>query len=130
MATHSSVLAWRIPGMGGPHGLPSMGSHRVGHDWGNLAAAAAAGYALVLTIIQNKYFQIVFLLWLWVFKTVFEIFECMDFLFVSVIDFYIIIFSWLKKIVSESKPWNVLRWLKRNETNLSFDLFIRSRWLL
>ena len=30
---HSSVLAWRIPGMGEPGGLPSMGSHRVGHDW-------------------------------------------------------------------------------------------------
>ena len=42
MATHSSVLAWRIPGMGEPGGLPSMGSHRVGHDWGDLAAAAAA----------------------------------------------------------------------------------------
>ena len=32
MATHSSALAWRIPGMGEPGGLPSMGSHRVGHD--------------------------------------------------------------------------------------------------
>ena len=32
MATHSSVLAWRIPGTAGPGGLPSMGSHRVGHD--------------------------------------------------------------------------------------------------
>ena len=32
MATHSSVLAWRIPGMAGPDGLPSMGLHRVGHD--------------------------------------------------------------------------------------------------
>ena len=32
MATHSSVLAWRIPGAGEPGGLPSMGSHRVGHD--------------------------------------------------------------------------------------------------
>ena len=32
MATHSSVLAWRIPGMGEPRGLPSMGPHRVGHD--------------------------------------------------------------------------------------------------
>ena len=42
MATHSSVLAWRIPGMVGPGGLPSMGSHRVGHDWSDLAAAAAA----------------------------------------------------------------------------------------
>ena len=40
MATHSSVLAWRIPGTGEPGGLPSMGSHRVRHDWSNLAAAA------------------------------------------------------------------------------------------
>ena len=39
MATHSSVLAWRIPGTGQPGGLPSMGSHRVGHDWSDLAAA-------------------------------------------------------------------------------------------
>ena len=43
MATHSSVLAWRIPGMGKPGGLPSMGSHRVGHDWSDLAARVAAG---------------------------------------------------------------------------------------
>ena len=41
MATHSSVLAWRIPGTAEPGGLPSMGSHRVGHDWSDLAAAAA-----------------------------------------------------------------------------------------
>ena len=41
MATHSSVLAWRIPGTGEPGGLPSMGSHRIGHDWSDLAAAAA-----------------------------------------------------------------------------------------
>jgi len=40
MATHSSVLAWRIPGMGEPGGLPSVGSHRVGHDWSDLVAAA------------------------------------------------------------------------------------------
>ena len=40
MATHSSVLAWIIPGMGEPVGLPSMGLHRVGHDLSNLAAAA------------------------------------------------------------------------------------------
>ena len=39
MAIHSSVLAWRIPGMGEPGGLPSMGSHRVGHDWSDLAVA-------------------------------------------------------------------------------------------
>ena len=42
MATYSSVLAWRIPGTGEPGGLPSMGSHGVGHDWSELAAAAAA----------------------------------------------------------------------------------------
>ena len=38
MATYSSVLAWKIPGMGEPGGLISMGSHRVGHDWSDLAA--------------------------------------------------------------------------------------------
>ena len=37
MATHSTVLAWRIPGMGEPGGLPSVGLHRVGHDWSDLA---------------------------------------------------------------------------------------------
>ena len=42
MAAHSSVLAWRIPGTGEPGGLPSMGSHRVRHDWSDLAATAAA----------------------------------------------------------------------------------------
>ena len=39
-ATHSRVLAWRTPGTGEPGGLPSMGSHRVGHDWSDLAEAA------------------------------------------------------------------------------------------
>ena len=39
MATHPSVLAWRIPGRGEPGGLPSMGSHRLRHDWSDLAAA-------------------------------------------------------------------------------------------
>ena len=39
MATHSSVLAWRVPGTGKPGGLPSMGSLRVRHDWSDLAAA-------------------------------------------------------------------------------------------
>ena len=40
MATHSSILAWRIPGTEDPGGLPSMGSHRIGHNWSDLAAAA------------------------------------------------------------------------------------------
>ena len=41
MATNSSVLAWRIPGMGEPGGLLSLGSHRGGHNWSNLSAAGA-----------------------------------------------------------------------------------------
>ena len=45
MATHSSVLAWSIPGMAEPGGLLSLGLHRVRHDWRDLAAAAAAAAA-------------------------------------------------------------------------------------
>ena len=45
MATHSNVLAWRTPGTGEPGGLPSMGSHRVGHDWSDLAAAGASDHS-------------------------------------------------------------------------------------
>ena len=50
MATHSSVLAWRIPGKGEPGGLPSMGSHRVGHDWSVNKFVAAGG------IMMTSYF--------------------------------------------------------------------------
>ena len=48
MATHSSILAWRIPGTEEPVGLPSMGSHRVGQDCRDLAAAAAAAADSIL----------------------------------------------------------------------------------
>ena len=62
MATHSSVLAWRILVMGKPHGLPSMESHRVRHDWSNLAAAAAfssLSYTLpVLILVYLNYYII------------------------------------------------------------------------
>ena len=54
MAAHSSVLAWRIPGMREPGGLPSLGSHRIGHDWSDLAEVAAA---IVLTL---KLFDFIF----------------------------------------------------------------------
>ena len=47
IATHSSVLAWRIPGTGEPGGLPSMGWHRVGHDWSDLAAAVLQNHTLI-----------------------------------------------------------------------------------
>ena len=55
MATHSSVLAWRIPGTGEPGGLPSVGSHGVGHDCSDLAVAAAASVHrwLVATILHD-----------------------------------------------------------------------------
>ena len=54
MATHSSVLAWRIPGMGEPDGLPSLGSHRVRHDWNDLAAAAAKSLQMVIAAMKLK----------------------------------------------------------------------------
>ena len=49
MEIHSSVLAWRIPGTGKPGGLPSLGSHRVGHDWRDLAAAAVPQFFLLFS---------------------------------------------------------------------------------
>ena len=56
MVTHSSVLAWRIPGMGEPRGLPSMGLCRVGHDWSDLvaAAAAAAGFIEIVYLLEAR----------------------------------------------------------------------------
>ena len=56
MATHSSVLAWRIPGMGEPGGRTSMGSHRVGHNRSNLAAAAV--YVCVYIYMKQIYEKI------------------------------------------------------------------------
>ena len=53
MATHSSVLAWRIPGKVEPGGLPSMGSHRDGHDLSDLEAAAAASDIKALHFFPN-----------------------------------------------------------------------------
>ena len=85
MATHSSILAWRIPGIGEPGGLPSLGSHRVGHDWSDLAAAAAAEV------------QRVSIICFWEFK-----------LFVS-------LHGWLKGLwsaVSGKWPWKSFQWRK------------------
>ena len=54
MATHFSVFTWRIPGTGEPVGLPSIGSHRVGHHWSDLAAAAAMNVSLVALIFLKR----------------------------------------------------------------------------
>ena len=50
MSTHSSVLAWRIPGTGDPGGLPSMGLHRVGHDWTDLAVAVYVVKSIIFIV--------------------------------------------------------------------------------
>ena len=60
MATHSSILTWRILGREEPSGLTSMGSHRVEHDWSDLAAAAAAAatfifYNIIVTFLWKRY---------------------------------------------------------------------------
>ena len=55
-APHSSTLAWRIPWMEEPGGLPSMGSHRVRHNWSDLAAAAAAAVQYMHIYISNEYY--------------------------------------------------------------------------
>ena len=53
MATHSSVLAWRIPRTGEPGGLPSVGLHRVRHDWSDLAAAAFYNETRILKLLWS-----------------------------------------------------------------------------
>ena len=63
MATHSSVLAWRIPGTGAPGGLPSIGSHRVRHNWSDLAAAAAASNYYSLTQVYSTMIQYFYMLY-------------------------------------------------------------------
>ena len=58
MATHSSVLAWRIPGTGEPGGLPSQGSHRVRHNWSDFAAAAALAQRLTQKMSLKNQWQL------------------------------------------------------------------------
>ena len=57
MATHSSILAWRIPGTEETGGLPSLGSHRVGHDWSDLAAAAVVN-VLERCLSDSKFLEV------------------------------------------------------------------------
>ena len=63
MATHSRIVAWRMPGTEEPGGLPSMGLHRVGHDWSNLAAAAESPWYLhLLHLVLHSHHPILSLL--------------------------------------------------------------------
>ena len=82
MATHSSVLAWRIPGTGEPGGLPSMGLHRVGHDWSDLAEAAAAHFLIRLFF------------WYWVAWT-----ACIFWKLILCQLFHLLLFSYILRIV-------------------------------
>ena len=58
MATHSSVLVWRIPQMGKPGRLPSLGLHRVRHDWSDLAAAAPAAWPSMPWVLIHDFFPL------------------------------------------------------------------------
>ena len=58
MAPHSSTFAWKIPWMEEPGGLPSLGSHRVRHDWSNSGAAAAAAYCIGFFLSYFTYFTL------------------------------------------------------------------------
>ena len=63
MTTHSSVLAWRIPGTAEPRGLLSMGSHRVRHDWSDLAAAASLiPWNYILTMV-SPFWRLILIFW-------------------------------------------------------------------
>ena len=64
MATHSGVLAWRIPGTREPGGLPSMGSHRVRHDWSDLAAAAARLGSFLHMFVWYWHITIIYHIWM------------------------------------------------------------------
>ena len=84
MATHSSVLAWRIPGTGEPGGLLSVGSHRVGHEWSTLAAAAAMFLCVCVHVHASSlsfehldcFCSVSWLLWIMIFANFYEIFLC------------------------------------------------------
>ena len=81
MATHSSDLAWRIPGTGEPGGLLTMGSHRVGHDWNDEGAAATLRHMSVF-IFRRMISQISLLFWIYFVWPILLIHVCLNLRFV------------------------------------------------
>ena len=101
MATHSSVLAWGIPGMAEPGGLPSMGLHRVRHDWSDLAAAPAALFLWTKLFIPGinptwSWCWILFIsLWIWIANILLRnFFVCVYMGYCSVTFFMCDVFFW------------------------------------
>ena len=90
MATHSSVLAWRIPGTGEPRGLPSVGSHRVGHDWSDAAAAAYLGVDLLVHFMYD----------IWMFRAVDSYHH---FVFP---DFFILVVQWIWLVTNKCNTFS------------------------
>ena len=104
MATHSSVLAWRIPGTGEPGGLPSMGLHRVGHDWSDLAAAVSVQPILLTypTSSPVPFGNYKFIFYVWVYFHSVNKFICIFFVFFldSMYKWFhvVFIFLWLTSL--------------------------------
>ena len=94
LATHSSVLAWRIPGTEEPRGLPSMGSHRVGHDWSNLAAAATKELCF-------------YYLYLIIFTLPFAVCSCLQIINDLVRLFYILLYLGLSSDIITTQAQNI-----------------------
>ena len=122
----SSVLAWRIPGMGEPGGLPSLESHRVGHDWSNLAAAAAESlYMLMNHLVSETKIE---RLWR---ETIRWIAEWLNTEFVFTYTFYFQIEDGrarklMKLSLPVSRPFSTVRYLATSVTCLGEPLFAGS----
>ena len=135
MATHSSVLAWRIPGMGEPGGLPSMGLHRGGHNWSDLAVAAAVGLSymafIMLRYISSMpgFWRVFIINWSWILSKAFsasiEIIMVFIFQFVNVVyQFY-----WFANIEKSLHPWNKAHLVIMYDLfNMSNNLIIKLFW--
>ena len=128
MATHSSVLAWRIPGMGEPGGLPSMGSHRVRLDWSDLAAAAVTLYSVtVLPLVLHILNIMAFFGLLWHAKL--PSLEHLHLLFPSSGMFFSLITAWLEPYCHSDLKANVTtsKWPSLSSLLIAFISHLRAQ---